>query len=95
MTSVNPCSNGTGVPARNPLDPWLGKGMEPMPAYVFPCRSLFKLAALLFLVPWAAHGQAAPAFEEEVGYLLPGRVITCVTCESLVSNSCQMGTPRF
>jgi len=40
-----------------------------MPAFAFHCRSAFKLAVLLLLVPWTAQGQAAPAFEEEVGYL--------------------------
>jgi hypothetical protein len=40
-----------------------------MPAFALHCRSAFKLAAFLLLVPLAAHGHGAPAFDEEVGFL--------------------------
>ena len=58
-----------------------------MPASALHCLRTFMLAAaLLLLVPWAAHGQAAPAFEEEVGYLGVSRErVAWPTPESLVA----------
>ena len=50
------------------------------------CRGALRVPALLLLVPLAAHGQTAPAFEEEVGYLGVRRDrVAWPTPESLVA----------